>query len=122
MGGSFQSFVVQGSLSEDELESVLRRAGTEVQGRNSFVFGDCQVALFVAQKYFFRTSDFVGATLVAISRAGSQRIELASAGGGSGVLGVQLGAGEKLEDTLRQSLIDALKQKGFAFTDAVPDV
>lgn len=105
-----RSILVQGELSNDQLASTFQGVVGEVQTVITYAFGSVRVVLLVGRKFFFRSNDYLGLALLATTDGTTQRIDMSIAGGGSGVFGVQWGAGASFEEELYQAISSALAQ------------
>ena len=106
------SILVHGEVSTEELRAVVERAGIELQGAASYAFGGTRISLFLGRKHFFRTNSYLGVSLVAATDGTTQRIDIGQAGGGSGLIGMEWGAGDDLEASIYNSLASLLHEKG----------
>ena len=112
-----RSILVQGELSPTDLEAAFSSGGAEGQASASYAFGAVKVLLLVGRKYFLRTNDQLGAVLLASSNGQTQRIDVSYAGGGSGLLGVQLGAGNDLETNLFGSVVNTVQSRSLSYQE-----
>ena len=115
---AMRSILVEGELSNVELAAVLQGAGVEQQTAAAYAFGTTRVALLVGRKFFFRSNDYLGLVVAAATDGRVQRIDISYAGGGSGLLGVQWGAGTDHETKVYLSLMERLRTRSLRCTDA----
>ena len=113
-----RSILVQGEVSPAELDGVLGSVGVQRQAITTYSLGPTRVAIVLGCKYYFRSNDYLGVALVAVSDGTAQRIDVSYAGGGAGLLGFQLGAGNDLEAHLTEALSDLLRARSLRFGDA----
>jgi hypothetical protein len=109
-----RSILVHGEVSAEELGGVVEGAGVEIQGSTAYAFGGTRICLFLARKHFFRTNSYLGVSLVAATDGITQRIDIGQAGGGSGLIGMEWGAGDDLEASIYNSLAALLQEKGLS--------
>ncbi len=62
-----------------------------------------------------RTNDRVGVIMLSAANGSDQRIELSSAGGGTGLLGISWGAGGSIETDLFDALRQFIQSRALAF-------
>jgi hypothetical protein len=116
--GPMRSLLVQGELSPSDLTGAFDSIGAERQGTSAYTLGNVRVLQLVGRKFFFRSNDYLGLVLLAATDGVSQRIDIGYAGGGSGLLGIQWGAGDKLEGSLFDALTQALQARSLPYQDA----
>ncbi|HTT44659.1 MAG TPA: hypothetical protein VMH38_01405 [Thermoplasmata archaeon] len=112
--GRLRSILVQGELSPTDLEAAFSGGGAEGQASTSYAFGSVKVLMIVGRKFYFRTNDQLGAVLLATSNGQTQRIDISYAGGGSGLLGIQMGAGNDLEGNLFDSVVNTVQSRSLS--------
>jgi len=108
------SLLIRGEVPPDDLQAVLRNAGAEIQGASAYAFGTTRIALFVGRKHYFRTDSYLGIALVASTDGTAQRIDIGHAGGGSGLLGTEWGAGDDLETNVYNGVLALLRERGLS--------
>jgi hypothetical protein len=113
-----RSLLVQGELSVADLVAAFDSTVGERQSHAAYTLGNVRVLQLVGRKFFFRSNDYLGVVLLAATDGVSQRIDIAYAGGGSGLLGVEWGAGDKLEGSLFDALTQALQARSLPYQDA----
>jgi len=112
-----RSVVIQGEISAGDLGGLITGAGADLQASAAYAFGSTRVAIFVGKKFFFRSNDYLGVLVVAASDGSTQRVDMSYAGGGSGLLGVQLGAGANIENSLFEGLAGLAQSRNLTFQD-----
>lgn len=115
-----RSMLVQGSLSGGELAESAREAGVEVQAAAAYELGTTRVEFLIGKRFYFRSNDYLGLVVVAATDGAVQRIDVGYAGGGSGLLGVQWGAGNDLESTVYAALLERLRARSLPASDVPP--
>jgi hypothetical protein len=113
-----RSVLVNGEIAPSDLGSLFGSVGAESQGAVAFAFGETRIALYVGRKFYFRSNDYLGLVILAATNGVTTRIDLSYAGGGSGLLGIQLGAGDDLEAKLYEALVGLLQSRSLGFSDA----
>jgi len=113
--------LVQGAVTPETVIALWGSAGAEVQAATRYAFGGTAVMIVVGRKFYFRSNDYLGVVCVTTTSAGTQRIDVSYAGGGSGMLGVQWGAGNDLESSLFDAIASLLRQRGIAFNEISPE-
>jgi hypothetical protein len=116
-----RSILVKGDVPDELVANAVRATTGEIQQQVRYLFGTTRITLFVAQKYFFRTNDRLGLIVLAVSNGSSERIDMTYSGGGSGLLNVQWGAGDELEESFHAALVQALRSAGFRSEPSSPD-
>lgn len=112
-----RTLLVTGELSGNELATAFQQVANEIQTSVAYSFGDIRIVLIVGRKFFFRSNDYMGATILAATNGTTQRIDLSSAGGGSGLLGIQWGAGNKFEQQLFDGVAALAQRHSFRITE-----
>lgn len=120
VGGAVRSVLVQGEVAPGDLQDLLANAGVEIQAASMYAFGATRVALFVGRKFFLRSNDRLGVVVLSAANGPVQRLDLSYAGGGSGLLGAQWGAGNDLEAQLYDGLVALLQERSMRFSDVAP--
>ena len=105
-------------LPNDALRQVFEHVLDEVQGMISYTIGSASVFIILGNRFFFRSDDYLGAALVAVTDKSGQRIDLGAAGKGQGLLGLTWGAGDKIEN----ELLDSIKTMASHNSSIVKDV
>ena len=107
--------LVQGAVTPETVIALWGSAGAEVQAATRYAFGGTAVMIVVGRKFYFRSNDYLGVVCVTTTSGGTQRIDVSYAGGGSGMLGVQWGAGNDLEAAIelpRQRRVSVRRDRG----------
>jgi hypothetical protein len=112
-----RSVLIRGEIPASDLGGLMGGAGADLQASTAYAFGSTRVAIFVGKKFFFRSNDYLGVLVVSASDGSTQRVDLSYAGGGSGLLGVQLGAGTSIENSLFESLTGLAQSRNLTFQD-----
>jgi len=115
-----RSLLVQGELSGDDLQNAFRAGGADLQAATAYEFGTVKVLLLVGRKYFFRSNDQLGIVLLATTNGTTQRIDVSYAGGGSGLLGIQYGAGQSLENGLFEGIVSGVQSRSLPCQEVRP--
>ncbi len=108
-----RTLVLRGEVVPDELVGVLADVGVETQGSAAYAFGHTRILLILGRKHFLRANSYLGLALLASTDGTTQRIDVGHAGAGSGVLGIDWGAGEDLETSVYNLLLELVQQKGW---------
>jgi len=111
------SVLVRGEVPPSDLAGLFVAVGAEGQGAVGYAYGNVRIVLYVGRKFFFRSNDYLGLVILASTDGASQRIDISYAGGGSGLLGVQWGAGDSLETSLFDALLNVLRARSLAYGD-----
>jgi len=107
-----QSVLLRGELSPADLGEVVEAAGAEIQDSAAYAFGSTRIYLTVGRKHFFRTNSYLGVVLLAATDGATQRIDIAHAGGGSGLMGIEWGSGDDLEGEIAAALGKLIRDRG----------
>jgi len=113
-----RSVFVRGEVSPGDLSNLFASVGAEGQASTSYAFGEVRVVLLVGRKFAFRSNDYLGLVILAATNGQNQRIDVSYAGAGSGLLGVQLGAGESLETNLFNAVLQLLQARSLSYQEA----
>ena len=109
-----RSVLVHGEVSPEELSQLIQSAGVESQAAAAYAFGTTRITILLGRKHFFRTNSYLGLSVVAATDGTTQRIDIGQAGGGSGLIGMEWGAGDDLEAAIYNSLASLLKERGIS--------
>lgn len=112
-----RSLKIMGTLQRDELVGLVEKVVSEIEGVSSYKYGNAEITIIGAGKFFLRTSDRVGFYLLSAATDTEQRIDYSAVGGGSGLLGVTLGSKQRFEEEIGYALESLLEQKGFRFEE-----
>jgi hypothetical protein len=112
-----RSLLAHGELSASDLTGLLSSIGAEPQSAAAYAFGNTRILLCVGRKFYFRSNDYLGILFLAATDGTTQRIDISYAGGGSGLLGFQWGAGVDLEGTLFNAVAALLNSRSIQFED-----
>jgi hypothetical protein len=115
-----RSLLVKGEVAGGDLAAALSTIGADVQSSAAYAFGNTRIFLAVGRKFFFRSNDYLGVVILGASDGATQRIDLSYAGGGSGLMGVQWGAGTDLENNLFDAMVAVLNEKSLSYSDISP--
>ncbi|HTT72745.1 MAG TPA: hypothetical protein VMG99_01145 [Thermoplasmata archaeon] len=113
-----RSVLVNGEVGGDDLGGLFSAVGADAQGAVAYAFGPVRVVVLVGRKFFFRSNDYLGLVIVATTDGREQRIDISYAGGGSGLLGVQWGAGSDLESQLYTEVVGLVQRRSLSCSDA----
>lgn len=108
------SLVLNGELTGGDLQDALAAAGAQAQATGAYAFGEVRVAIVIGQMYFMRTNTHVGVAVVAATDGKTQRIDVAQAGGGQGLFGIEWGAGETIETKVYNAVGSLAQQRGIS--------
>lgn len=110
-----RTILVSGLLDPNEFEKIFQRIASEIDFQESYKRGDMVVSLIGASKYYFRASGMIGIMVCSTYDGKSQRIDIATVGGGGGALGVKMGAGDKFEKELMLEIKDKLDKEDLPY-------
>jgi len=74
--------------------------------------GNVEMVAIAGSKYYLRTNDTIGFILVSFYDGYSQKIDFGRVGGGSGLLNIRLGAGDKDEERILEEIKKAAQSIG----------
>lgn len=112
-----RSFVCSGDAPDNLLGQVFAGQVDEVQQQLHYLIGSTRVLLLIGRKFYFRSSDYLGVVVLAVANGAVERIDISYAGGGSGMLGLQWGAGDRLETDVANAIAEALRNAGVRFQE-----
>lgn len=107
-----QSYKVSGTIAPEELKNLVEEVSSQVENFVSYPFDGTVITVIGAGKYYMRTNDTVGFYMFSVSKNSEQRIDFSSAGGGSGLLNLNLGSKKKYEEEIASALDNLVQGRG----------
>lgn len=111
------SLMLNSTVPLDFLKGVVSEVSSETMDPLEYESDGTEITILAATKYYFRTNDRVGFFLVSSISNGKQRIDLSAIGGGSGLLGITLGATARYEEEVFLNLDKKLSEQGITYEE-----
>lgn len=115
-----RSISVGGKLDIEEIENVFRSQIGEIEYSKSYKSQGVEVSIITGTRFFLRTDDYVGFCLLRYYDGTGTKMDLGRVGGGSGLLGVRLGAGNKVEEKILNEIRSLAESQGYLVSDDDP--
>ncbi len=93
-----------GKIDSGEVIDLFTRVVGNVEYSSTHTSGQCRIDIVAGSKYFFRTNDVIGLFLTLFYDGVNTKVDGGRIGGGSGLLRIRFGAGNKLEEELTNGL------------------
>lgn len=88
----------------DQVIDLFTQVVGNVEYSNTHTSGQCRIDIVAGSKYFFRTNDVIGLFLTLFYDGVNTKVDGGRIGGGSGLLRIRWGAGNRLEEELTKGL------------------
>ncbi len=111
------NLTVGGRLDRQDIAKVFAEVLGRVDYQRSYGEGSQEVMLLTGSEYFLRTSDTIGFCLMSYYDGRETRIDFGRIGGGSGLLNIRWGAGDKVEGRIMAELKRLAEDSGFLVND-----
>lgn len=110
------SVEISGKVDRVNIVETFSNAIGEVEYQKSYGNGATEATMLTGTKFFLRTSDNIGFCLFAYYDGISTKIDFGRIGGGSGLINMRWGAGDKVEEEIVKSLRSFAESQGKTFT------
>jgi hypothetical protein len=99
-------------INADELISIFSRNVQALVYSKTHVSGNVEVLNLAGTAFFLRTTDTIGFVLFSFYNGAEQKIDFGRIGGGSGLLNIRWGAGNKVEEKILREIRQAAENIG----------
>ncbi len=106
-----------GKIETERIEQLFSDTLGEVEFRMHHSGDNSSVTFMSGTKYFLRTNDYIGFSLMIFYDGAKSVIDFGRTGGGSGILGIRMGAGNKLEERFLESLSAFARENGYSISE-----
>ena len=106
------SVTVLAKIGAEQLADIFSRNVGNVVYSKSHVFGNIETLNMAGTSFFLRTNDTIGFALFSFYNGSEQEIDYGRIGGGSGLLNIRWGAGNKVEEKILQGIKEAAENMG----------
>ncbi len=110
------SVTVSGKIEHGDLENIFSRNVQEVSFTKFYKSGNVEALNMAGSTFFFRSNDTIGFIFLSFYDGSEQKIDFGRVGGGSGILNIRWGAGNKLEENILQEIKQAADGAGVTVT------
>lgn len=111
-----KSVTVRGKLDSDEITKLFTSLMDQEAHKIQRSGDGSDLTILTGSRYFLRTRDNVGFCMVRYYDGISTSIDFGRVGGGSGILGIRFGAGDKLEEDLMEKIRIMVESQGMTLT------
>ncbi len=99
-------------INADELISIFSRNVQALVYSKTHVSGNVEVLNLAGTAFFLRTTDTIGFVLFSFYNGAEQKIDFGRIGGGSGLLNIRWGAGNKVKEKILREIRQAAENIG----------
>ena len=111
------SLKVSTRLNAQEIEEVFQTAVGSIDFSKSYSTGQSELFVVAGAKFFFRTSDYIGFFLSAFYDGKETKVDFGRIGGGTGLFNIRWGAGDRVEEAIRQGIASMCENSGALLSD-----
>lgn len=111
-GRLMMSVTVSTKIGAEHLADIFSRNVGNVVYSKSHVSGNIETLNMAGTSFFLRTNDTIGFALFSFYNGSEQEIDFGRIGGGSGLLNIRWGAGNKVEEKILQGIKEAAENMG----------
>lgn len=112
-----KSMEIRGKLDQDSVATIFSTEISDNEFQRSYKTQNIEIMVITGSRYFLRTSDMVGFCLFYVYDGISTRLDFGRVGGGSGLLGIRLGAGDKAEESMCDKIKQLAESEGLVVLD-----
>ena len=112
VGRLMMSVTVSTKIDAEQLADIFSRNVGNVVYSKSHVSGNIETLNMAGTSFFLRTNDTIGFALFSFYSGSEQEIDYRRIGGGSGLLNIRWGAGNKVEEKILQGIKEAAENMG----------
>ncbi len=109
---------VSGKIDAETLQKIFSNAIGDVSFVKGFRSDSSESLMMCGTKFFFRTNDTIGFVFHTFYDGKSTKIDFGRIGGGSGLLNIKWGAGNKVEDEIAYTIKHAAESAGMTATES----
>ncbi len=107
-----KSISVSQKIEDEELSNIFAQNIGSVSYSRGNRSGNVDSIFLCGTKFFLRTNDTIGFVLYSFYNGQDQKIVFGRIGGGSGLLNIRMGAGNKVEESILSSIQQAAERIG----------
>lgn len=112
------SVTVSGRIDNNILKNIFESNVQDVTYVRFNKAGNVEAFSIAGTNYFLRTNDTIGFALFSFYDGSDQRIDFGRIGGGSGLLNIRLGAGNKIEDKILRGIKESAEDAGVSVSES----
>ena len=110
------SVTLSTKIDAEQLSDIFSRNVEKVVYSQNYVSGNIEVLNMAGTIFFLRTKDTIGFVLLSFYNGSEQKIDFGRIGGGSGLLNLRWGAGDKVEEKILRAIKEAAENMGAIVT------
>ncbi len=111
------SLTVSTKLNDQEIAGVFQNAVGKIEFSKRYSNGQTELLILTGSKFFFRTKDTIGFFLSAFYDGRETKVDFGRIGGGSGLLNIRWGAGNKVEENIKFGIQKLAENAGALLND-----
>lgn len=113
---------VRGKLGKGQIADIFNSAVGNVDYEKVYGDGTTEVIVLTGSRYFLRSNDTIGFCLFSYYNGSSTKIDFGRIGGGSGLLNIRMGAGNKVENSMLEAFKGVADSSGMTLTSSDGEV
>lgn len=102
----------------NRIAEIFGSAVGEINYEKHYVNSSSEAAVLTGTKYFLRTNDTIGFCLFSYYDGSHTRIDFGRIGGGSGLLNLRMGAGNKIETSIMDGIRQYAESSGMSLSES----
>ena len=107
---------VSGKIDAETLQRIFSNAIGDVSFVKGFRSDSSESIMMCGSKFFFRTNDTIGFVFHTFYDGKSTKIDFGRIGGGSGLMNIKWGAGNKIEDEIASAIRQHAESNGLTMS------
>lgn len=111
------NLMIGGRLERQDIQNIFTDIIGGMDYKASYGEAPQEVMLLTGSEFFFRSNDTIGFCLMSYYDGRETIIDFGRIGGGSGLLNIRWGAGNKVEGKIMEGLKELADKSGFLITD-----
>jgi hypothetical protein len=117
INSAMMSLTVSTKLNGQEIAGVFQDAVGSVNFSKVYSNGQSELFIATGSKFFFRSNDTIGFFLSAFYDGRETKVDFGRVGGGSGLLNIRWGAGNKVEENIKAGIQKLAENAGALVND-----
>ena len=117
INSAMMSLTVSTKLNGQEIAGVFQDAVGSVNFSKVYSNGQSELFIATGSKFFFRSNDTIGFFLSAFYDGRETKFDFGRVGGGSGLLNIRWGAGNKVEENIKAGIQKLAENAGALVND-----
>ncbi|MCL4356639.1 MAG: hypothetical protein M1460_02075 [Candidatus Thermoplasmatota archaeon] len=109
---------ISGKIDAETLQRIFSKAIGDVSFVKSFKSDNSESLMMCGAKFFFRTNDTIGFVFHTFYDGRSMKIDFGRVGGGSGLMNIKWGAGNKIENEIASAIIQTAESTGLTASES----